>query len=168
MRKLELEEISTRCTPELLSTGSVFGAISVEATRFLLENGTIYQVAAGESVFGCGDRGTSFFVVCEGELAYFKRHKGHETMTRRVAFGEEVGFVAMIGLHDHLGHADALEDSVVLEIDAALFGDLHQHFPLDFGLMLMNLARELARTVRKLSDTIVENDILGQAVRKFG
>ena len=168
MRRLTSEEFYTRCTPELLSSGSVFGAISVEATRFLLENGNIYQLAEGETVFQCGERGTSFFVVCEGELAYFKRYKGHETMTRRITFGEEVGFVARIGLHDHLGHADALQDSVVLEINAALFSDLHQHFPLDFGLMLMNLARELARTVRKLSDTIVENDILGQAVRKFG
>lgn len=159
MKKIEFESVCRRYHPETLCTGSIFGALSADATAFLLKNGNIHEVLAGENVFQYGDPGNSFFVVCEGELAFYKHYGEHVFMTRRVEFGEEVGFVAMIALHDHAGHAVALKDSIVLEIRCQLFSELHQRFPLDFGLMLMNLARDLARIVRKLSDIVVEAKI---------
>lgn len=156
MNEMSFETFSRRFEIETLCAGSIFGAISQEATRFLLKQGNIYDVRAGETVFHYGDPGSSFFVVCQGQLAFYKHHEKHTLLTRLVEFGEEVGFVAMIALHDHAGHAVAVEDSVVLEISSGLFGDLHRQYPLEFGLMLMNLARDLARVVRKLSDTIVD------------
>lgn len=159
MNKISFEAFGSRYRLETLNSGSIFGAISPDATLFLLKYGTIYEAPQGETFYRYGEKGGSFFVVCEGALAFYKHCAEHCLMTRRIEFGEELGFVSMIALHDHSGHATAVEDSVLLEISASLFGRLHQQYPLDFGLMLMNLSRDLARTVRKLSDVIVEANI---------
>jgi len=65
----------------------------------------------------------------------------------------------MIALHDRVGRAVAREDSVLLEISSDVFGELHRAYPLDFGLLTLNLARDMARVIRKLSDALVEHSI---------
>ncbi|MFC6673331.1 cyclic nucleotide-binding domain-containing protein [Marinobacterium aestuariivivens] len=142
-----------------LQSGSIFGAISREAIRFLVENGKVYSVRQHEEIFRSGDPGGSFFVVCRGSVDFFKHHQGKYAYTRTSMPGEEVGFVAMIALHDHVGKAVAHEDSIVLEISSELFADLHEKYPFDFGIMTLNLARDLARIVRKLSNILVEHAI---------
>lgn len=67
-----------------------------------------------------------------------------------------MGFVSTIALHDRVGKGVAKGDTRVLEIDCALFYRLHEEQPTDFGLLMMNLARELARTVRRVDNIIVE------------
>ena len=159
MEQISLEVFRQRVSPEDLGSGSIFGALSADATLFLLERGKIYQARSGESIFKYGDRGDSFFVVCAGSLEFLKQHEGEYIQTRTVGFGEEVGFVAMIALHEHVGNAVAREDSLLLEVNSVLFGQLHQSYSLDFGLLLLNLARDMARVVRKLGNKLVENAI---------
>ena len=145
--------------PAELSGGSLFGALSGDATRFLLDNGVLWQAGTSDTVFEYGDRGDSFFIVCLGALDFYKEREGQRFLTRTVEFGGEVGFVAMIALHDHVGRAVATEPTLLLEVNSHLFSQLHEAFPLDFGLMTLNLARDMARVIRKLGDTLVENSI---------
>jgi CRP-like cAMP-binding protein len=154
-----IDQINSEVNADLLKNGSVFGALSEEAIHFLLEQGEIYQVQAGDRVFEFGDKGDKFYVVCKGSIDFHKQHEGECVHTRTAGFGEELGFVAMISLHDHAGFAQASEDSIVLKISSVLFRQLHQQYPFDFGIMSLNLARDMARTIRKLSNTLVKNSI---------
>lgn len=159
MRKVSAQEVIKELGPKGLQESSIFGAISKNATLFLLENGKVYRVNKTDLIFNSGDPGNSFFVVCKGSVDFFKQHKGNFTYTRTAAFGEEVGFVAMIALHEHVGKAVAREDGIVLEISSALFSRLHDEYPFDFGIMILNLARDMARIIRKLSNILVEHAI---------
>lgn len=142
--------------PQKLCEGSIFGALSPDAAQFLLDNGMRRTLRAGEALFRHEEETTSFFVVCDGQIDFYKWYKGKNWKTRSIEFGQEVGFVSMIALHDRSGDAIASKDTLVLEISTELFAQLHQHYPLDFGLMLMNLARDLARVVKRLSDDVAE------------
>ncbi len=73
--------------------------------------------------------------------------------------GEELGFVAMIALHDRRGSAEAAEESIVLEISTLLFYELQKSLPTDFGVLLLNLARGMARRIRELNNMLVEQNI---------
>lgn len=159
MKQIPFELFSRQYDLKTLGSGSIFGAISADATAFLLKNGAIYEAQEGEAIFQNGDQGDNFYIVCEGKLAFYKHQGERSFMTRTVGFGEEIGFVSMIALHPHEGRAVALEDSTVLKVSASLFSLLHQNYPMDFGLMLMNLARDLARNVRRLSDSVVEANL---------
>ena len=156
MEKLSVEQFSVILDPAELNEGSIFGALSEDATRFLLGNGVILRVAAGEEVFSAGDSGDSFFVVCEGSLDFYKHHEGRSVKTRSVGHGGELGFVAMIALQPHSGDAIAAKDSVLLEISSLLFSKLHEQHPQDFGLITLNLSRDMARVINQLGNALIE------------
>jgi signal-transduction protein with cAMP-binding, CBS, and nucleotidyltransferase domain len=159
MRKVSVQDVISQVDPETLQSGSIFGALSAEATRFLLEEGNLFQVNSGDILFEPGDPGGSFFVVCQGSVEFYKHHRGKYRYTRTSEFGEEMGFVAMIGLHDHTGKAIVKKEGMVLEISSVLFSKLHDQFPYDFGVLMFNLARDMARVIRKLSNFLVEHAI---------
>ena len=157
MEKLSVEQLGERINPAELNQGSIFGALSEEATRFLLDNGELFSARAGDVVFSAGESGDSFFVVCDGSLDFYKHHEGRRVKTRTVGRGGELGFVAMIALQPHSGDAVAASDSILLEISSLLFGKLHEQHPQDFGLMTLNLARDMARVISQLGNALVEN-----------
>jgi CRP-like cAMP-binding protein len=153
------EQIKSEVNADMLKNGSIFGALSDESVNYLLNQGEIYRVETGDRIFEYGDKGENFYIVCKGSIDFHKQYKGECVHTRTAGFGEELGFVAMIALHDHTGFAEASEDSVVLKISSLLFRALHKEYPFDFGIMSLNLARDMARTIRKLNDTLVEYSI---------
>ena len=65
-----------------------------------------------------------------------------------------MGFDLMIGLIRHSGTDVAVEDTLILNISSALFHDLHMDHPSEFGLLMINLARELSREIAMLEDVI--------------
>ena len=158
MQPISLTEFSQMVAPEDMALGSVFGALTIDATHFLLGKGKLYKVGQGDTVFEYGDHGGRFFVVCKGSLDFFKQHQGELRHIRVVNFGEETGFVPMIALHDQSGTAVAREDSIVLEISSALYAELQQEYSVDFGLLTLNLAREMARVIDKMGEVLVAEE----------
>lgn len=156
MKQISIEEFTLVMDPSELSAGSIFGALCPQATQFLFEQGKIFEVLAGDPVYKYGDRGDRFYVVCGGAINFLKYHKGDFHKVRTATFGQEVGFVAMIDLHKEGGSAIAKENSIVLQITSDLFHELHQTFPLDFGLMTLNLARDMARVISKLGEKLID------------
>ena len=156
MKRVNYRELAEDLSPENMAGGSVFGALSSAAACFLLEQGALYKIAAGDAVFEIGDPGDRFFVVCKGSLDFYRQRAGELFHIRVIKFGEETGFVPMIALHRQTGSAIAREDSLVLEISTALFAEFQQNYPLDFGLLTLNLAREMARVIDKMGEALLE------------
>ena len=159
MKLISKADFEQQMSLQELKSGSLFGALSDACLEFLLQHGKLYYAQTGDKIFDYGDRGDSFFVVCKGCLSFIKQHEGECLHTRDIGFGEEAGFVAMIALHDHSGYAIAKNDSLVLEISSALYSELHEKFSFDFGIITLNLARDMARAMRKLSNALVTNSI---------
>ena len=139
-----------------LQKGSLFGAMSVEGIRYLAENGQIWKLDPGESLYEPGEASGHFFIVCQGELEFIKVHRGQQLITRTIGFGEEVGYVAMISLQPHGGRVETLTETVVLEINCTLYAALQTEHPQDFGILTLNLARDMARNIQRLNARLVE------------
>lgn len=151
---------------EYFQGASVFGALSPAAIEYLLKCGRVLQLAEGDVVYEPGDKGDRFYIVLQGALSFHQFHRGEFAYIRDHLFGEEMGFVAMIALHDRVGKAVAKQDGYVLEVSCSLFHELRDKLPTDFGLFLLNLSREMARTIREVSNLIVENEIARRASKK--
>ena len=65
-----------------------------------------------------------------------------------------MGFDQMIGLVKLNGIDVAVEESLLLDISSKQFFKLHVEFPADFGLLMINLSRELAREIEILENVI--------------
>ena len=60
----------------------------------------------------------------------------------------------MIGLLNHNGTDVAQQESLILDVSREQFFKLHVDFPADFGLLMINLSRELAREIEILENVI--------------
>lgn len=130
--------------------GSCFGALTDEAVRFLLERGEVIQLTKGERLYNIGDTEGCFYIIVKGAVQLSGHFRGEIQHAREFTFGEQMGFVGMISLEGQIGNADAAEESIVLKISSALFYDLHEQMPSDFGILMLNLSREMARRIREL------------------
>jgi CRP-like cAMP-binding protein len=135
---------------------STFGALPDTTVQRLLTEGQVWQLDKSDVLFRAGDSVNSFFVVISGNLAAYICDEDQHAFTRHHGAGEEVGFVAMIGLHERIGTMVATEETLMVEITADQFLELHMSEPEAFGLLLLNLSREMARSIRKLNNVIVQ------------
>lgn len=141
---------------EYFQGASIFGALTPEVIGYLLDNGKIFHLEKGDVLYNPGDKGSCFYVILKGRISFYSYHLGEFAYLRDYKFGEELGFSAMIALHDRIGKAEAAEECCVIEISTALFHELHDRYPNEFGIVLLNLARDMARIIRNINYIIVD------------
>jgi signal-transduction protein with cAMP-binding, CBS, and nucleotidyltransferase domain len=154
MKVLEAAEVIDRLGIPYLQDLSTFGALSETVIVDLLQDGRIEQLDKGEYIAHFDEEASNFQVVLQGTLAYYKRFEGHDVLTRHFRRGEQLGFDEMIGLIVRDGTDVADEDSLILNISSSQFYNLHVEYPAEFGVFMINLARELAREIEMLENVI--------------
>lgn len=138
-----------------LKNAAAFGALSDQAITYLMEKGNIHTLRKGDILIESGSPSGSFFIVLEGSLEYYQTVDTDQLEhIYNFHFGEAIGFVSMIALTPWPGNTVANEDSLVLEVTSNLFYQLHCEMPLDFGVLLINLSRELARKILSLIEMV--------------
>lgn len=136
---------------------ATFGALSDEVIVALLKGGTIRHFDKGEYLARFDEAAEDFQVVLKGKMAFYKHCEGYDVLTRHFNEGDQMGFDLMLGLIPHNGTDVALEDSLILDISSSQFYNLHVDFPVDFGLLMINLARELSREIALLENVIEQS-----------
>ncbi len=139
---------------------STFGALSDSTIISLLNAGQVLDLAQGDLLYRPGDKAGGFYVILKGSLALYMHHQDRDALTRVYHTGEQLGFVDMIGLHDHWSTSVATAPTTLVDISSDQFYDLHLNAPDDFGLLMINLSREMARTVITLAEVIVDQSAL--------
>jgi signal-transduction protein with cAMP-binding, CBS, and nucleotidyltransferase domain len=145
-----IKELGWTCLNELSS----FGALSNDVIADVLKNGVIRHYQKGEYVVRMDQIAEDFQVILRGRVAYYRCFDGCDVLTRYFDQGEQMGFDQMIGLLKQNGTDVAQEDSLVLDISCQQFFELRIDFPADFGLLMINLAREMAREIEILETVI--------------
>ncbi len=156
MRQLDGELLLDELGVDYLKDAAAFGALPDDAIAYLLKNGRIHALRKGETLVEAGDPSGSFYIVLKGALAYYQGSKNHGEHIYDFHCGEAIGFVSMIALTPWPGTTIAASDSYVLEVTSNLFYTLHCERPLDFGVLLINLSRELARRILELIQMVAE------------
>lgn len=156
MKALDGESLLQTLGPEYFRELSTFGALSDRVVERLLCEGEVFELEQGDTVYRIGDRTDGFYVVLRGLINIYVSHDDCRALARQYRRGEEFGFVAMIGLHDRTATAVADEaGTLIVRISTDQFFDLHISEPDEFGLLLLNLAREMARAIGSLSQSIL-------------
>ena len=143
MKSLGADDLLQAYPMERLKEASIFGALSTEAIDWLIHEGDRCRMEAGESLFEPAQRGDSFYIILEGKIALYNPDGEHFAHIRDYEVGQQVGFVSTIALHDRIGKAVATTSTTTLEINYRVFYQLHRQYPADFGLMVLNMAREM-------------------------
>ncbi|MFG0396598.1 cyclic nucleotide-binding domain-containing protein [Pseudomonas sp. zbq_4] len=159
MQQIDAQDLWRKLGPAYFRELSTFGAIQDAVLLNMLLSCRVLQLNSGEVLYSLGDRTGFFYIVLQGSINNFiPGQDGTMVLSRHHEPGDDLGFVHMISLSDRTATAIAEEDAVILEISIEQFFMLHEQEPDAFGLILLNLARGMARTILRMADKLVELD----------
>lgn len=156
MKTLTLTEFHQRFSSDYIQGLSTFGALSVDVVKRLLAEGEIFELEPGETLYQVDSPVDEFYVILSGTIALYHHYHDKPALTHYYRPGQQIGFVGLVALHARKGTAVADDKCCVLSISSKQYYDLHQTSPEDFGLLTLNLAREMARTIGEMGDLIAE------------
>lgn len=120
-----------------------------------METGTVLR---GDYVVRAGDQPTHLYIVKSGcvEVRVPDREHGTIIGKQRHGVGECFGYVALMSMHQHTISAVALEDSELIVLSRRALHALHTEDVELFALLMMNLAREMARLLRFTNEMLLK------------
>lgn len=156
MKTLTLSKLYQRFSTEYIQGLATFGAISADVVKRLLEEGEIFELEPDETLYQVDSPVDEFYVILSGSIALYHHYNDKPVLTHYYRPGQQIGFVGLIALHARKGTAVAKETCCILSISRKQYHDLHRTHPEAFGVLTLNLAREMARTIGEMGDLIAE------------
>jgi CRP-like cAMP-binding protein len=131
-----------------LLAGTTFAARTVIA-----QEGKVHDYTAGDWIVREGDEGHAFFILVEGEVAVIKRAgTATEVTICTLQQGEFFGEFCILSPTKRAASIRALQDARAIEIKASTLHHLHLQMPDQYAIVLLNLARDLARRLAHLDE----------------
>ena len=132
----------------------LFGGLSDEA--LVTFSGALegVSVEAGEDVVREGEPGYAFFVVLDG--SFEERKLTQDGVERRVSLlgaGEWFGEMSVLDLMPRASSVRAVTSGSLLKVSARDLDALYRRDVKAYALVVLNLARELSRRLRRCSST---------------
>ena len=145
--------ISTPALFNALAAIPVLAGTNLAAQTLLAREGIVYDFAPGAWIVREGDEGHSFFILVEGEVAVIKHADSpHAVTLARFHQGTFFGEMCVVDPVPRAASVRALASVWAIEIKASTLHHLYQKMPDQYAIVLLNLARGMARRLRTLDE----------------
>jgi CRP-like cAMP-binding protein len=149
--------------PEFLARIPIFGGVAPTLLERLTDAATVMRVPAGVQLMGEGDHARSVFVVCEGELEIRKRGaNGADIRLAQLRPGDCVGEMSLIDIQPRSATVRTISDCALLRIDHGQIGKLYRSHPEVYTLLVLNIAREISRRLRRADQKLADLGVAAQ------
>jgi CRP/FNR family transcriptional regulator, cyclic AMP receptor protein len=138
----------------ILSEIAIFGGFSERQLHEIfkyLEEGVFDQ---GEYIFQKGDDPSYIYIVKKGKIDLLITDQKVVLKKKILAVGDCFGEASLMAMHKHTATAVALEKSQIMVLSRRALLQLRKEDTALFSLLMMNIARELARRL-ELTDEIL-------------
>jgi CRP/FNR family transcriptional regulator/voltage-gated potassium channel len=146
-------------TPELfdaLAAAPVLTGMNAEGHALIADEGDLHDFAAGELIVREGELGHAFFIVVSGTVAVVKRAgTAAEVTLCSLARGEFFGEMCILAPMPRAASIRAVGNVRAIEIKAATLHHLYQKMPSQYSILLLNLARDLARRLSRIDEAYI-------------
>lgn len=149
---------------KFLQCHSLFGGITDEEMKKIIPHLKEEQFDAGTDIVVEDDDGDRIYFICQGSVEVLKKHTDANNTTQRklaeLYAGDAFGEMELIDVQHRAATVRALEPVSALSLSNK---DLYQLYHEDikiFTVIMMNLARDISRRLRKMDD-FVANGLYG-------
>lgn len=137
----------------ILSQISIWGGLSGDQQEKIYKRLEVGIFNKGEHIFCKGDQPTHIYIVKNGKVDLLATGQDVSIQKETVKTGGSFGIAALMAMQPHMVTAMAAEDSEIMVLSRQALLEL-RHEDIDlFALLMMNIAREIARRL-KLTDDI--------------
>jgi len=139
----------------MLSQITILGGVSDSQMERIFRRLELASFRKGEAVFEKGSDPTHIYIVKSGKLELVVTDAEDAVLKRKeLGPGECFGEASLMSMQRHSASVVALEDSEVLGISRHSLISLQREDLALFALLMMNIARELARRLKFTDDVI--------------
>jgi CRP/FNR family cyclic AMP-dependent transcriptional regulator len=144
-------------TPALfcaLASIPVLAGTNLAAQTLLATEGLVHDYPVGAWIVREGDEGHSFFILVEGEVDVIKHVDSPHAVTllARLHQGTFFGEMCIVEPMPRAASILTLKPVRAIEIKAATLHHLFKTMPDQYAIILLNLARDMARRLRTLDE----------------
>lgn len=138
---------------------ALFGGLGPDALQLFIDMATQVELAEGEAVFGEGDAANAIYILVDGQLGVYKRKgSGEQAGEHRLAGlmpGDFFGEMGLIDMQPRAATVRAEAPSALLRWDRVALREVQVRDMKAYTLLIMNIARELSRRLRRADETII-------------
>ncbi len=133
----------------------VFTGLSEAALGLLAARVKELKLAAGALAVREGEPGNRFYVIDAGTVRVCKNFgRADEVELARLGLGQAFGEMSIVEPLVRSATVQALSEVVLLRLSSLDFLELYQTMPAEHSLLLLNIARELSRRLRRLDGVL--------------
>jgi CRP/FNR family transcriptional regulator, cyclic AMP receptor protein len=130
---------------------SVFAGLNEGAVGFLAGRVQELKLAAGTRVVREGEPGNQFYAIDTGTVRVCKNcGQANELELARLGQGETFGEMSIVEPAARSASVEAVTEVVLFRLSSLDFLKLYESMPAQYGVLLLNIARELSRRLRRL------------------
>ncbi len=138
----------------ILSDIAIFGGVTDEQREEIFKRLEVGTFRKGEFIFRKGDEPEYIYIIKKGKIALLIAEHDVNIQKKTLETGECFGEASLMSMQRHTTTTVALEDCEVVVLSRRALLQLQQEDIQLFALLMMNIARELARRL-KLTDDIL-------------
>jgi CRP/FNR family transcriptional regulator, cyclic AMP receptor protein len=146
----------------LLESVPIFAGLSRKALDLLFSEGADYAFADGEIIFREGEPDGSIFVIRSGNVRICKtKGDSGEAQLALLQPRELFGETCLLETLPHTATAVAVGPTTLFEITGRTFHHLYKQMPEQYGILMLNIARDLSRRLRQLDAVYTSGRVEG-------
>jgi CRP-like cAMP-binding protein len=150
---------------EFLAKIPIFAGLPPEILDQFIAAGTVMAVPGGCQLLGEGDPARSLFVVCEGALEIRKRGaSGSDVRVAMLRAGDCVGEMSLIDIQPRSASVSTMTPASVFRLELSEIAKLHRSNPAVYTFLIMNIAREISRRLRRADQVLADMGVNAQAM----
>ncbi|MGM0442850.1 MAG: cyclic nucleotide-binding domain-containing protein [Fibrobacterota bacterium] len=135
---------------------SIFGAIPANALENICDRAQRMTCGRGELLFREGEPSTAIYIIIRGRIKLVKSYENDPLEIVELGPGSSLGEASYIGIQAHSATALVTDDVTLMVLSKSVFSKLYAEDPQLFTMLVLNIARELARRVHKYSDYLTQ------------
>jgi CRP/FNR family cyclic AMP-dependent transcriptional regulator len=136
----------------------IFAGLGEDALTLLFKRAEAVNFAQGDVVVREGEVGSKFFLIKSGQVRVVKNiDTNDEVLLARLGARDFFGEMCILETLPRAASVQATEPTELVSLPSTAFYHLYQARPDQYSILLLNIARDLSRRLRKLDEAFASN-----------
>ncbi len=140
---------------EILSNVTIFSGFNPEDLKRICKDCAIYEARIGEVILEEGTEATEIFILLKGVVTIVLNLQDEPIEIMEFGPGSCIGEASVIGIQAHSASAVVIEDATLMVLPRQVLMNLFEENKTLFSLLILNIARELARRLHHTDEVLL-------------
>lgn len=140
----------------ILQDISLFGALDKKSLNTIIDQADQIHLQVGDILFREDAPSTAIYIILRGKVKIVNNYDSEPLEIIELSRGASLGEASLLGIQPHSATAVITEEATIMVLTRKLLNELHKENLELFSLLILNMARELARRIKRYSKYIKE------------